>query len=68
MFLKSFVVSAILTLSIDVRLKVTSVFCILNSNGIDYVKELINNKILHETKHSITTIYVKDTCNIILHF
>ena len=47
MFLKSFVVSAILTLSIDVRLKVTSVFCILNSNGIDYVKELINNKILH---------------------
>ena len=31
-------ISSILTLSINVRLKLTRVFCILNSNGIDSVK------------------------------
>ena len=34
-FLKTFKISSILTLSINVRLKVTRAFCILNSNGKD---------------------------------
>ena len=53
-----------LTLSINVRLKVTRVFCVLNSIGIDKWKSL-TYKIVHWTKHSIITIYIKDRCNII---
>ena len=40
----------------------TRVFCILKSSAID----LVTCKIVHWTKHCITTIYVWDMCNITL--